>query len=804
MKNWSVKQPLLPVVMLFTAGILLADFVPLPLVELLPLAVVVAVLAMCWPRGRPVLLAALVFLAGAADFTRHTAVISPLDLRTLFGDRTELVTARGRLCETPVIRRYESRGTTYERARTEVEISAVRPLNQPWQPAFGRVSATAPGDVAGRLFAGQIVEVTGVLGPPRPPLAEGLFDYPEYLRRQEIYFQLQTHSTDDWNIVSPPSAPPLADRFRQWGRGALGLGLPDEDEALRLEWALTLGWKTALTDSVSEPFIRASTFHIFAVDGLRMAIIFGIFLALLRALNVPRPVCGLFLIPLIWFYTALTGWPASAIRATVMLTIVILGWSLKRPVDLLNSLFAAALVILLWQPQQLFQAGFQLSFFVVLSILLVLPPLDEFARRLLMPDPLLPAQLVPRWRRILQTPLRFVTDIFLASLAAWLGSIPLVAYYFNIFTPVSAPANLLAVPLCALVLTANIVSLLLAGWFPAGAAIFNHAGWFLMECIRESSIWFSHWPWAFFYVRAPGWYAIGLYYIVLLALMTGWLFKPARRALKIFILAALIAVWGWQCWQQGSTTRLTILPLDGGSAVFYDPPASKDALLIDCGPEALADSTVTPFLRAQGRGHLSGLLLTHGDARFIGGAKTIVQNFSVDQIITSPLRFRSPDYRQILDESKHQVKISRGDSLGVWTVLHPGADDNFPRAEDGAMVLRGDFPGVRVLLLSDLGRSGQDALLGRNDDVRADIVVAGMSGDGEPLCDALLDAIHPRVIIIADSEVPANRRADPMLQERLKQRGVPVIYTRASGAVTVALHTGHWEVRAMDGTYFGE
>ena len=151
--------------------------------------------------------------------------------------------------------------------------------------------------------------------------------------------------------------------------------MPVEDESLRLEWALALGWKTALTEEVSEPFVQAATYHIFAVDGLRMAIIFGIFFCLFRALRLPRAVCGLVLIPLIWFYVALTGWPASAIRATVMLTVVIIGWVLRRPSDLVNSLFAAALIILLWEPRQLFQAGFQLSFFVVLCIILTLPAL---------------------------------------------------------------------------------------------------------------------------------------------------------------------------------------------------------------------------------------------------------------------------------------------------------------------------------------------------------------------------------------------------------------------------------------------
>ena len=86
--------------------------------------------------------------------------------------------------------------------------------------------------------------------------------------------------------------------------------------ALRLEQSLTVGDKTHLTRKVTEPFVRAATYHIFAVDGLRMAIIFGIFLGLFRTIGLPRAACGLVLIPVIWFYVALTGWPASAIRAS--------------------------------------------------------------------------------------------------------------------------------------------------------------------------------------------------------------------------------------------------------------------------------------------------------------------------------------------------------------------------------------------------------------------------------------------------------------------------------------------------------
>ena len=115
-----------------------------------------------------------------------------------------------------------------------------------------------------------------------------------------------------------------------------------------------------------------------------------------------------------------------------MLTVVIMGWVLRRPSDLVNSLFAAALIILLWEPRQLFQAGFQLSFFVVLCIILTLPGLRELGRRLSAPDPLLPDELRPRWQKTLRVPALFVGDLSLTSLAAWIGCLPLVAYYFHI------------------------------------------------------------------------------------------------------------------------------------------------------------------------------------------------------------------------------------------------------------------------------------------------------------------------------------------------------------------------------------
>jgi competence protein ComEC len=797
-----MKRPLLMVGLVYAVGILLGDLIAVSPNVLLGIALGLAAAALAWSPARAVLLWPLILITGWTNLTLNTVILSPHDLRNILGPEPELVTVRGILRDTPSLRFYEQDEKETWRTVAQLEVSAVRPNRQSWRTAEGKLAITAPGMLT-NFFAGQTVEINGIARLPKAAAAEGTFDYRAYLRELGIYYQLRTASEQDWRILSSPSTRPLADRFRAWASKALALGLPYEDESLRLEWALTLGWKTALTEEVSEPFVQAATYHIFAVDGLRMAIIFGIFLGLLRALGLPRAICGLVLLPVIWFYTALTGWPASAIRATVMLSVVIIGWSLKRPSDLINSLFVAALIILVWQPQQLFQAGFQLSFLVVLCIILTMPLLERFSEQLMAPDPLLPESLRPRWQKVLRTPLRHIRGLLLTSLAAWLGALPLVAYYFNIVTPVSTPANILAVPLCGLVLTSNLASLLLAGWWPGAAELFNYAGWFLMECIRVSSQWFANWPAAYYYVSAPRLFTTCFYYAVLLAVVTGFLFKPALRGWKIAGICLGVGIWCLQFWKARSAVHLCILALNGGSATYVNAPGVKNDLLIDCGATNAAKMITKPFLRAQGVNHLPALLLTHGDLRHVGAAQMVAGLFSVNHILASPVRSHSPVYRHSLEGFERipgRVRIiSRDEVIGPWKVLHPGADDHFAQADDNAVVLASTFYGTRILLLSDLGRPGQKALLERMPDLRADIVVTGIPSAGEPLSDPLLDAINPRLIIVSDSEFPTAARASSKVRDRVARRKIPVIYLRTDGSTTIELRKSGWEVRTMSG-----
>jgi len=783
----------------YAGGVALGEWAHPPLALLFGAGFAAGLAALAWKGGRGWLLAVLLALAGWANMERHTAVVAPRDLRLLLDPAPEDVKLRGVLSASPAPRIFERGAKEFWHTSARVRTSEIW-RGDHWETAFGNVVAGASGILDSNFFDGRTVEISGIIRPVRGALADGLFDPRRYYQRQEVYFQLQTDSTNDWLALGPAGAGPLSERFSRWARRTLALGLPEEDEAVRLMWTLALDWKAPLTESVEEPFMRAGTFHIFAVDGLRIGLLAGIGIGLLRGLRMPRAGCGLLVVPVIWFYAGLTGWPASAVRAAVMMSIVIGGWAANRPGDLTNSLFAAALVILVWDPQQLFQAGFQLSFLIVLCIgLLALPMRRILYARLFPLEELVPGAVQPAWRVWMDAARRRGIDMFVMSLAAFLGGLPLAAYYFHLFTPVGVPANIVVVPLTGLALMSCMGSLLTGGWFAGLAVLFNHSGWFWMKCIIAASQWCARWPAGNWYVAAPRPMTFVFYYSVLLAVFTGWLFRVRHRRLAVAALALVSALWAADWMQQRGAARLDVLALRGAPAVFAGRSGTNRDLLADCGDAPGAEGIVKPFLHAQGVNRLDGFCLTAGYQRSAGGAEIVLTNFAPAAVFAGPARARSPAYRRVMAEFERRPGLVRtvqdGDGLDGWAVLSPGAEDSYAAADQVSLALQRTVRGHSVLLLPALGRDGQKSLMTRHPELRAEIVVAGLPARDEPLDEPLLDLLQPRLVIIADSELPATRRAPAKLRERLAQHAaMRVLYCHDAGSLTLLIRRAGWQV----------
>ncbi len=795
------QRPFVPLALSFAGGILASRaWAPGWPANLLLICATIPLFL--FPRLRVAATTLLLFGVGAALYSARYEILSENDLRLIIEDKPALVSVRARLLETPAIREFPARTNKTEYSYARLDVKEVL-FERHWRPALGQIATTVPGVFGADFFKGRTVEAVGILERPKFPQAPGVFNFRQYLYNARIYYQLRSESTNDWQLTSH-EALPLTERFQRWANLQLARGLSGRDEPLDMVRAMALGTTQSVTGEVADVFMRTGTMHIFAISGLHVACIAACILMVLRFAGMPRDTAAIILIPLIWFYTLATGWQSSAVRSALMSSFVFAGWALRRPTELLNSTAAAALLILLVEPEQLFQASFQLSFSVVAAIAVILGHSREIEpwpvrieNRILRHDPLLPPELRPRWKRIAAIPLGFVLGNFAISFASWLGSNPLTAFYFNMVTPISLLANLVAVPLSSVSLGGTLGSLLV----PPLGPLFNYLSWVTMWATIASTRWLSHLPAGYFYIPKPNiWFFIAYFASVALCIFPSLRQTGLKRWAYSFTGVALL-IWLCSLIPSSLSTRITLLPVRG-TPLLIDAPGRSDDLLLNCSNERGAEQLLRRFLHGQGFGSIRNVALTHADADHAGGFTNVLAEFSPRAVFVPSNKSRSRVFRNALAEAeKNPVllrKISAGEQLISWKVLHPPSDRNFSRAADNAVVLSTIIHGWPVLFLSDLGPLGAKALKESGVNLRADILITGAPPAGESIDAEMLAAIKPRLILVAHIDAPFKRTRTRDWLNAFRQGGAMVVSTAGDSAVTVELTRSECRVTSSE------
>lgn len=224
-------------------------------------------------------------------------------------------------------------------------------------------------------------------------------------------------------------------------------GLCDQDYAVIA--AMTLGDKSSLSKSTKELYSITGTSHLLALSGLHLSILFG----LLSVVFGRRHLLNVVIVILtIWAYIFLTGMSSSLLRSGLMLTLYSLVSLLNRHRMSLNALSFAAIVMLMIQPMLLWDVSFQLSFMAVLAILILYHPIYH----------LLPLHWLQSTSFI-----RLLWGMMTVSVAAQIGTAPLVAYYFGRFSCYFLFTNLIAVPLTTFILYTACLVFMLSFWTSA-------------------------------------------------------------------------------------------------------------------------------------------------------------------------------------------------------------------------------------------------------------------------------------------------------------------------------------------------
>ena len=277
----------------------------------------------------------------------------------------------------------------------------------------------------------------------------GRFSYREFLNRRGIKLILSVKKQGYLEIQEPDKGNPVRAvslRVKHRLKTILSGNLSKTENGIMQ--AVLLGDRYNIPKRIRGLFQISGVAHILAISGLHLGIVGFVIFLFLKILPVPRKGQYLLTIFLLVFYSFLTGGRASVVRATIMGVVFLTSFIVEREGDSLNTLGLAGLLILLMNPLNVFDVGFQLSFVSVFAIISLYPILMNAAKKLF---PELKSGIF--W---------YVMQSLSVSLSAYIGVAGFIAYYFQIITPIAVFANLIVVPLIAVTIALGI-GLLTAG-----------------------------------------------------------------------------------------------------------------------------------------------------------------------------------------------------------------------------------------------------------------------------------------------------------------------------------------------------
>ena len=813
-----MKRPLTGLAVVFASGIWLGASAAWRWEWLFCVAVglLAAVSVLYQTRGSLPLLLGAVLVAGMFSYRQATTIFSPCYVTRLVAWHDQNIALRGLIVSDLAGSANRAEKAQSERQRFTLQLAAIQTTTN-WVQADGRVlvfvgdqdsGVMGPYPAAESLRYGDRIECTALMRVPTPARNPGEFDWPSYLRQRNITFTATIRKTDVCTVQARDCGNPfiaLSLRMQERFEQALRYGLDDEPELAGALVGMLIGQREAIAPDTVEDFQRSGVFHVFAINGLHVGLVTGILLVFLRLVQVPRRWCGLVGIPLVALYVFATGAHPGAVRALVMAGVWMLSWMLVRPTNGLNNLAAAALALLVWEPTQLFDGGFILSFTVVSTIVVLTPRIEQPLNRWVAPDPFLPRRFVPKWRRAVESVARRGVRLLSCSVAAWVGLVPLLAIYFHLFTPVSIVANLLVIPLMTAIISLGMVATMAHAVWPWLTLTFNNANLLLLAIMTRSMGWLSEMPFSHWYVQSPPMWLVVAYYTLGSVLLIRWI----SWRLRLAILVTVVMLGGTlaEVNLRRDIVELTVLSLNDGPAIFLNAPGERNDWLIDGGGSWDGARVLPPFLQAQGVDQLGAVVLTRGIRSHAGGLSAVLDEIPVAQVMHANASARSVFSRQWLatvNERRIPQRtllagdiLTAGNYVRVQVLSPPNKSAISTQRYDNALVLAIEVGPTRVLLMSDTGETVERRLLESGADVRATVIVRGQHGKESCCSPEFLSAARPDVMVLAVNARSNSRETDPDLHRRLKERGVKLLRTDETGAVTIRLTGRGYQLRTQ-------
>jgi competence protein ComEC len=331
------------------------------------------------------------------------------------------------------------------------------------------------------------------------------FSYKEYLRARGVSLVLSVKKNATFELLRSAQGNKIKDFFYQL-RKKLKVVFNDyliKNESAIMR-AMILGDRADIPRHINNLFVQTGTAHILAISGLHVGIVAGLFLIFLKMFSLPRKLYFGLAAFLLIGYALLTGLRPSVVRATIISVVFLLSFIVERENDSLNTLALSAFLILIFNPLNLFDIGFQLSFACILSILLLVP------------------EAIRIFLKIFPFKKNFFHYSVATSFAVWIGSIGLIVYYFNMVTPITIIANLFIIPLSSILVALGFGLLVFSFIFPPASVLFALCLKICLNLLVGLIFLFNKVPGAYYIVNNVTYWNIMGYYIFILIFFFLW------------------------------------------------------------------------------------------------------------------------------------------------------------------------------------------------------------------------------------------------------------------------------------------
>lgn len=580
---------------------------------------------------------------------------------------------------------------------------------------------------------------------------------------------------------------------------------------------MLLGVREPLPEYISEIFTKTSTFHIIAISGLHIGIIWSLWWGIAWLAGISGKFRGIVLLPILWLYGSMVGFRPSVIRAVLMFSGLAAAPLCRRGNSVLNTLIATAFMYLLIYPRQLGSFGTLLTFLSVIALIAGAPLLDKVLVQFSWyrgPDLY---DFEHRRSRILHSIVRYVTHILCGTCAIWIVTWPIILTRNNLVTPASWLANLLLVPATGIILAGGFTTLFLSMIWPSGAVILKISTLILLKWLLIFIDMTSRIPGGYFSVRTLTAHTLFWYYFALgttyvwgcRSVSTGNGRSGITRLLGVASLAAwLTAVWCISSGFSGERTlRIVTLDVGLGDATVIHTPGGHTLLVdsgVSYGPWSMGNRVVVPYLRSAGVNSLDAVICSHFDKDHVGGLRDVLNLVPVGRMY-SACRTQDDAVASLLKTRARHLGIEWHEWFAGTTVqwdevtciaLHPpGSVTNWlsdaARWGDNtwSLVIQGTWQEKRFLLTGDADEAGEAIQLNRKRELHSDLLKIGHHGSATSSSEPYISAVRPSAVSIGTGPNAFGLPA-PQVIERLNEKGIAVMRTDIHGAIEYRFESG--------------